>query len=146
MELILRGHDDRYAVEQLQLALFPADTAKRMVVLSDGRETVGDASEVARLAAASNVQIDYVFLGSSAQQEIGPEVLVTDVRLPATVNVDEEFDLTVTVASSECLNSRGRSSCMTAIFIASGSGILTPENRPPSCSISRCPKHCFIKV
>ena len=86
---------------RLGLALFPADTAKRMVVLSDGRETVGDASEVARLAAASNVQIDYVFLGSSAQQEIGPEVLVTDVRLPATVNVDEEFDLTVTVASSQ---------------------------------------------
>ena len=26
MELILRGHDDRYAIEQLQMALFPAQT------------------------------------------------------------------------------------------------------------------------
>lgn len=87
---------------RLGLALFPADTAKRMVVLSDGRETVGDASEVARLAAASNVQIDYVFLGSeSPEQAIGPEVLVTDVRLPASVNVNEEFDLSVTVASNQ---------------------------------------------
>ena len=87
---------------RLGLALFPADTARRMVVLSDGRETVGDAAEVARLAAASKVQIDYVFLGPEAtEQEIGPEVLVTDVRLPATVNVDEEFDLSVTVASNQ---------------------------------------------
>ena len=26
MELVLRGHEDRYAVEQLQMALFPAQT------------------------------------------------------------------------------------------------------------------------
>ena len=29
MELILRGHDDRYAIEQLQMALFPAQTMDR---------------------------------------------------------------------------------------------------------------------
>ena len=29
MELILRGHDDRYAIEQLQMALFPAQTIDR---------------------------------------------------------------------------------------------------------------------
>ena len=87
---------------RLGLALFPADTAKRMVVLSDGRETVGDATEVARLAAASNVQIDYVFLASDApEQDTRPEVLVTDVRLPASVSVDEEFDLAVTIATNQ---------------------------------------------
>jgi len=86
---------------RLGLALFPADTAKRMVILSDGRETVGDAAQVARLAAATGVQIDYVYLAPDAgQQATGPEVLITDVRLPATVNVDEAFDLTVTITSN----------------------------------------------
>jgi len=51
------------------LALFPADTAKRMVVLSDGRETVGDSTEVARLAAATNVQINYVFLAPGPTEQ-----------------------------------------------------------------------------
>ena len=29
MKLLLRGHDDRYAVEQLQLALFPEESMEQ---------------------------------------------------------------------------------------------------------------------
>lgn len=84
------------------LALFPADTAKRMVILSDGVQTVGDAEEVARLAAASQVQVDYVMLAAEgmALQAAGPEVLVSAVDVPALVNQGERFALTVTLATN----------------------------------------------
>jgi len=108
LELIQIGSDpirlntDLAEAMRLGLALFPADTAKRMVVLSDGKQTIGDAEEVARLAAATDVQIDYVPLigGQDAQQVSGPEILVKDVRVPTTVNEGEEFDLTVTIVSN----------------------------------------------
>jgi uncharacterized membrane protein len=75
--------------------MFPADSARRIVVLSDGVETIGNAVQAAELAAATGVQIDFVPLRNQG----GPEVLVTDVRAPAKVNAKEQFDLGVTVRS-----------------------------------------------
>jgi uncharacterized membrane protein len=97
-----RLNTDLAEAMRLGLALFPADTAKRMVILSDGRQTVGDAEEVARLAAATGVQIDYVALTGtvSAQSAVGPEMLVSKVDTPASVNQGERFDLTVTLYSN----------------------------------------------
>lgn len=80
---------------RLGLAMFPADAARRLVILSDGIETLGSAVEAARLAAAIGVQIDIVPLRRSPR----PEVLITDLRLPTTVNQGEEFDLGVTIES-----------------------------------------------
>ena len=54
------GNTDLEEAIGLGLALFPADAAKRMVILSDGQPTVGDADAAARRAAATGVQIDYV--------------------------------------------------------------------------------------
>ncbi|MBZ0308907.1 MAG: VWA domain-containing protein, partial [Anaerolineae bacterium] len=81
---------------RLGLALFPPDTARRMVILSDGVETVGDAESAARLAEATSVQIDYVPLTKVSTQE---EILVSNVVVPPRVNEEEIFDLTVTVQS-----------------------------------------------
>ena len=108
LELVQMGSDpvrletDLAEAMRLGLALFPADTAKRMVIISDGQQTVGDAEEVARLAAATDVQIDYVFLGDAASGDSigGPEILVKDVSAPAMVNEGESFDLTVTLATN----------------------------------------------
>jgi uncharacterized membrane protein len=80
---------------RLGLAMFPADAARRLVILSDGVETLGNAVEAARLAAALGVQIDIVPLRRSPS----PEVLITDLRLPSRVNQGEEFDLGVTIES-----------------------------------------------
>ncbi len=98
----VRLNTDLAEAMRLGLALFPADTAKRMVILSDGRQTVGDAEEVARLAAASDVQIDYVMLTSAgADQTItGPEIMIANVDVPSTVNEGERFNLTVSIASN----------------------------------------------
>lgn len=80
---------------RLGMALFPADTAKRMIILSDGIETVGDAEQAAKLADATGVQIDYV---PFARVE-APEILVSAVRAPSQVSQDEPFDLIVTIES-----------------------------------------------
>lgn len=99
----VRLNTDLAEAMRLGLALFPADAAKRMVILSDGRQTVGDAEEVARLAAATNVQVDYVAssaVGGEQPAVTGPEILVQSVDVPATVNEGERFDLTVTIYSN----------------------------------------------
>jgi uncharacterized membrane protein/secreted protein with Ig-like and vWFA domain len=81
---------------RLGMAMFPADTARRLVILSDGAETLGNAMEAARLAAATNIRVDVVPL----QRSSGEEVLVSEVRLPSTVSDGETFDLGITVQSA----------------------------------------------
>jgi Mg-chelatase subunit ChlD len=81
---------------RLGMALLPADTARRMVILSDGLETAGDALEAARLASASGVQILAVPFVTPA----GSEAAVTDVRAPAQLREGEQFGLEVTIEST----------------------------------------------
>ncbi len=80
---------------RLGTALFPAEAAKRLVVLSDGVVTVGDAPAAARLAAASGVQIDFV----PFSRQPAPEVAVTSVQVPSRLNVDEPFEINYTIES-----------------------------------------------
>lgn len=96
-----RRNTDLAEAMRVGLALFPADTAKRMVILSDGLQTVGDAEQVARLAAASQVRIDHVALApQEVLQGAGPEVLVAAVDVPTLVNQGERFAVTVTLATN----------------------------------------------
>ncbi len=78
---------------RLGLALFPPDTARRLVILSDGQPTVGDTDAAARLASATGVEISYV----PFERASSPEVQVSDVRVPASVNAGQQFDLSLTV-------------------------------------------------
>jgi hypothetical protein len=82
---------------RLGLALFPTDAARRMVVLSDGRPTVGDSEAAAGLAAAAGVTIDYVLFNP----ERAPEVQVTGVDVPSTVSAGQQFDLSLSVDAEE---------------------------------------------
>ena len=82
---------------RLGMALFPAGSARRMVILSDGAATVGDASEAARLAANSGVEISYVLLGREA---VTAEALLTNVRAPTRVSQGETFRIDITAESS----------------------------------------------
>ena len=83
---------------RLGLALLPADTARRMVILSDGIETSGDAFEAARLAAASGAQI--LVAPFSLNTGAVPEAMVTAVHAPAHLREGEQFGLEVTINSS----------------------------------------------
>ena len=85
---------------RLGLALFPPEAAKRMVILSDGMATTGDAQEAARLAAASGVEIVVVPFLPDPSQEIAPEVLVSQVSAPPHLREGETFGLEVTLEAT----------------------------------------------
>jgi uncharacterized membrane protein/secreted protein with Ig-like and vWFA domain len=92
------------AAIRLGLALLPAGSARRLVVLSDGIETMGDAAEGARLAAASGVQIAVYPLGEERE---GREAMLTMVAAPTRLTRGDRFDLTVTVESRDGASQSG---------------------------------------
>ncbi len=81
---------------RLGLALLPTDTARRLVLLSDGLETSGDALEAARLAAASGTQIVVVPFNVTG----GAEALITSVKAPTRLRQGEAFALEVKIDST----------------------------------------------
>lgn len=81
---------------RLGLAVAPADTGRRLVVMSDGRENAGSAEWAARLAGANGVPVDVVSLPALS----GPEVWVDRLEAPTTVRENERVSLQVAVQSS----------------------------------------------
>ncbi len=77
------------AALDLALRILPADGARRIVLLSDGAETRGDAEAAARAASAAGVAIDAV----PVLQPPAAEVLVSDLVAPARVHVGEAYDV-----------------------------------------------------
>jgi uncharacterized membrane protein len=93
---------DLEAALRLGMALFPAGAARRMVVLSDGNPTTGEAEQAVRLARAQSVQVDVVALSSMLDGVggIGPgegEALLAELAVPERVHQGEEFTLSATV-------------------------------------------------
>src|SRR5262249_10341410 len=74
------NYTDVAAAIKLALASFPEGSGKRIVLLSDGNENMGNAEEQARLAKQNGVQIDVVPLGAGQRNE--NEVLVERVEAP----------------------------------------------------------------
>ncbi|MCO5296183.1 MAG: VWA domain-containing protein [Fimbriimonadaceae bacterium] len=79
---------------RLASASFPDGKARRLVVLSDGNETLGDAADAARVAAADGIEIDVVPLGSQGR---AGEVLVESAELPRDVRIGQPFAVRVGV-------------------------------------------------
>lgn len=77
---------------RLGLALFPAGPARRMVILSDGRPTLGRAEQAVRLAYAQSVRVDVVPLFSS----LAGEAWLSELDAPTRLHQGEEFTLSVT--------------------------------------------------
>jgi Mg-chelatase subunit ChlD len=82
---------------RLGMALFPSGTARRMVILSDGAETSGDAKAAAEFAAASGVEIVVV----PFVNQTGTEVLITNIDAPTNLRPGEQFELNVSVTANE---------------------------------------------
>lgn len=90
---------------QLGLALFPEDAEKRLVLLSDGQENLGQARLQAELAAARDVEIDVVPLAPPAGDA---EVIFAGLHTPSGVRVGQRFELTAVVASTVSTTARLR--------------------------------------
>lgn len=70
------------AAMKLAQATFPEDSAKRVVIVTDGNENQGDARSVAQTLADAGIGIDIVPVSMTAQAEIAVEkvTLPTDIR------------------------------------------------------------------
>ena len=77
---------------RLGMALFPAGSAHRLVILSDGRPTLGEAERAVRLAHAQGVQVDVMPLDATLQNE----AWLSKLAAPDRLHQDEEFTLSVT--------------------------------------------------
>jgi Mg-chelatase subunit ChlD/uncharacterized membrane protein len=82
---------------QLAMALLPGEGAKRLVLLSDGRENVRQALAQAELAAAHQIELSYVPLSAPEGEA---EVLVESLDAPGSVRQGQGYDLTVVVRNA----------------------------------------------
>jgi uncharacterized membrane protein/Mg-chelatase subunit ChlD len=90
-------YTDLGAALKLALATFPEDTARRIVVLSDGNENRGNALEQALAAKNLGVQIDVL----PAEYHYDREVLVEKVSIPPDVKEGETVNINVVIHASE---------------------------------------------
>ncbi len=91
-----RDGTDIEAALRRALAELPSDAAGKIVLVTDGVETRGDALAAAALAVASDVPVDVVVLDQGAQANLR----VVTVRAPTRVDQDEPMDLRVVTQSS----------------------------------------------
>ncbi len=92
----VRSATDIGAALRLATALFPDDTQKRIVLLSDGNDTTGGGQAEAALSATRDIRIEtrHIGLGSS------DEVLVERVTTPSTSNLGESIEVVAEIRSS----------------------------------------------
>jgi Mg-chelatase subunit ChlD len=76
---------------KLAQASFPHDSAKRIVVISDGNQTIGNALSQARALADSGIGIDVVPIRSATESEVSVERVV----LPTDVQRGQPFELRI---------------------------------------------------
>ncbi len=92
----VKSATDIGAALRLATALFPDDTQKRIVLLSDGNDTTGGGQAEAALAAAQAVRIE--------TRRIGPgtidEVLVERLTTPSTANLGESIEAVAEIRST----------------------------------------------
>ena len=77
-------------------AIFPAQGTKRLVLLTDGQDTGGQALAAASRLAAVGIELSVVPLRGAST----PEVLVERVQVPPRLKQGEPFDLTAQIRSN----------------------------------------------
>jgi Mg-chelatase subunit ChlD len=91
------GTDIGRAIE-VAIGAFPAGSHRRVVLLSDGRENLGDARSAAAVARSLGVEIDTVALERSSLRK---EIYVRGVTVPPRVRLHEPFTVQAVVRSTE---------------------------------------------
>lgn len=90
-------YTDIGAAIKLALASFPEGTGKRVVLLSDGNENLGNAVEQAQLAKQNGVQIDIVPLAAGYRNT--QEILVESVQAPPVTEQGTRVPVRVLIRS-----------------------------------------------
>lgn len=95
------GNTNIEAAIRLGLALLPQDAVRRMVIFSDGYQTIGDALNAAQLAQSADVQISYIpYIRPNLN-----DVQITSVTVPPRLNEDQEFFLEIDLQSNTQIGS-----------------------------------------
>jgi uncharacterized membrane protein len=81
---------------QVGSALFPEGGARRLVLLSDGLETAGQASDLAARARQSGIELSVVPLGTQSQNEVE----VDKVSSPQSVPKGQQYEVRVLLRST----------------------------------------------
>ena len=97
------GLTDIASALQLGLALLPAESHQRLVLLSDGGENSGDAQAAARLAASRGIPIDIVGLTGQAD---GIDAQISRMQLPAAARAGQQLRLQLTLESNRATSGR----------------------------------------
>jgi uncharacterized membrane protein len=92
----VRSSTDVGAALRLAAALFPDDSQKRIVLISDGNDTTGRGQSEASLAAARGIQIETFVVGLGAADE----VIVQRLHSPAVARVGDVIEIEVTITST----------------------------------------------
>ncbi len=115
-------------------AMLPEDSKRRIVVLSDGRATSGDAAAEAAFLAEQGVAIDYVLL----DERTGVDASVASVRAPAQVDDGEAVVIEATLYSTVeqpalvTLRRNGEVVGTTEVQLSEGNTAVTLRDTPPS--------------
>ena len=91
-------YTDIAAALKLAMASFPENTTRRVVLLSDGNENLGNALEQAKLARKNGVQIDTIPLAVGTAND--SEVLVQSVEAPPVVQGDVRVPVRVLIRNA----------------------------------------------
>ena len=87
---------------RLGLSLLPTDAAKRIVLLTDGKQTVGDADSASRLVRATQARLDTVALPSVE----GADAAVERIDAPQRASVGQVVPLQVVVRSNQAMRAQ----------------------------------------
>ncbi|NLK97160.1 MAG: VWA domain-containing protein [Epulopiscium sp.] len=80
---------------KLSASLIPEESKKRIVLISDGQENMGDALSQAKTMAGQNIKVDVV----QTKNSISDEVQLTDLTIPQYLNLHQEFTAQIRVDS-----------------------------------------------
>ncbi|MDA1007534.1 MAG: VWA domain-containing protein [Planctomycetota bacterium] len=100
--LTARDGTDLDGAVRRALALLPPDTSNRLLLISDGNETVGSLRDAAKVARAVSVPIDVIVLPYAHANESVFESL----RAPTRVRIGQPFDLKAVVRSQSGASGR----------------------------------------
>ncbi len=101
MYMGLSGEADETATNfemalQRASALLPTDTASRIVVLTDGRETAGNLENVKGLFEGGDISLEAVVIPADTKND----VYLSDVEMPDVLHQGEEYYITVKAQSN----------------------------------------------
>ncbi|HYG60741.1 MAG TPA: VWA domain-containing protein, partial [Symbiobacteriaceae bacterium] len=97
-------HTDLERGLRLGAALLPAGYRPRLVLISDGKENVGNAAAEVQRLRQRGFTVDVVNLAPKP----GPEALIKAVEAPGALRLGERLDLTLTVTATAATNARLR--------------------------------------